>query len=665
MSAEEIAQRSFSGARRGVSEPEVRSFLRRVADEVAAMRQQLQERADRVAELEEKLRNPPPPTEEQLLESLGAETARVLRSAQQAAEDIRTNATDRADKELREAREQADGMRSGAEEAAETRTRQAEETASRREQEAAEAAAALRADAESDAAGMRARASEEAAAEVEAARTQGRDMLAEARAVRERMLADLGRRKAAAQAELEAMRAGRERLLETYRGAQQLLAEATAALTATEPPAAAPGDAGGRPQAAANRAKPAVAGEAAGAGDAEVPDASAPTAGAEATVETDVGFPRGPGAPAEAETPGPTAPGSRPHEGPHPAASRDAAEVFARLRADSGARRPEPGAAPVAEVDITDLAAAGGAGATAPVEIEPSETVPAEIESAVIGSAGTEPPEAGAPEPVEAAHEARPGTGGSDERPAESPHQGRLRHRDTALAPLHRNLARRSKRMLQDEQNSLLDRLRTAGRRVEPGATLTPLPETLGAWSELIRSSVDQAFAGGRASVSDRPVAEPVAAPEDLVAACAAGLVEPLRDRLEAALSGGGSGAPDEDTADDATGRVNARFREWKRQELDGRVGDLLAAAWSRGVYEAVAPGEPLLWVPEESGRCPDCDDNSLQATARGDAFPTGQPFPPAHPGCHCMLVPASAAAADGGDGADAALAATGRPTPA
>ena len=45
-----------------------------------------------------------------------------------------------------------------------------------------------------------------------------------------------------------------------------------------------------------------------------------------------------------------------------------------------------------------------------------------------------------------------------------------------------------------------------------------------------------------------------------------------------------------------------------------------------------------LRWVPAEVGRCPDCDDNALEPTARSEPFPTGQRFPPAHPGCRCFL---------------------------
>ncbi len=611
MSAEEIAQRSFSSARRGLSEPEVRSFLRRVADDVMAMREKIQESAARIAELEEQLRNPPPPTEEQLLVSLGAETARVLRSAQEAAEEIRTNAAERAETQVREATEAGDRIRREAEEAAEQRTREAGEAASKLEQETAEAAAKIRADAENEATDLREQASAEAEAEVEAARTRGREMLAEARAVRERMLTDLERRKAAAHAEMEAMRVGRERLLEVYRAAQGLLSEATATLDAAEPPAPPAGD---RPRAAARSRDAASRAET--------------TTGPEAAAET-------------GEAAGPDA-------GPQPRVAGDAAEVFARLRAASDVRPAEtPPPSPEDEVDLTERGGHPGTGNAGGATAVPD------------AESGTEAESDGEAEPdgdTAGRDAAARGAEGSGDRTSRDLDQGRLRHRDTALAPLHRNLARRSKRMLQDEQNALLDRLRTAGGKVDPESMLVPRSDVLAAWAELVRTAVDQAFAGGRASVSDQPVSEPVTAPDDLVSETASALVEPLRERLEAALSGGVAGDTPDDTADDTAGRVNARYREWKRQDLDGRVGDLLAVAWARGVFDAVPAGKPLRWVPEESGRCPDCDDNGLQATPRGEAFPTGQPHPPAHPGCRCLLVPADGPAE--GDGASLAAAA-------
>src|SRR6266540_2035400 len=84
--------------------------------------------------------------------------------------------------------------------------------------------------------------------------------------------------------------------------------------------------------------------------------------------------------------------------------------------------------------------------------------------------------------------------------------------------------------------------------------------------------------------------------------------------------------------------RIGARYREWKGEELDSRIGDLLAAVYARGVYDAAPEGSKLRWVPAEQGQCPDADDNALEPTRRGERFPTGQQFPPAHPGCRCLL---------------------------
>jgi len=591
------------------------------------MRQQLQERADRVAELEEKLRNPPPPTEEQLLESLGAETARVLRSAQQAAEDIRTNATDRADKELREAREQADGMRSGAEEAAETRT-------PRRRRRRRGASIGPRrprppeADAESDAAGVRARASGEAAAEVEAPRTGPRH-------------ARRGPRRTERISPTWAGAWRRPSRAEGYEGGPRGSGNVPRCPDSSlpRPPRLSRTSRRPRPRETQEATAAAANGPSGGAGGGggcrrrRGPGPSAPTAGAEATVGP-TRLPGGNGAPAEAETPGPTAPGSRTHEGRTPRVPRRR-RGLARLRANRGGR-PEP-ARSRSPWSKSPTSPPRGAPVRRAGRDRAVRDRAAEIESAVIGSAGTEPPEAGAPEPVEAAHEARPGTGGSDERPAESPHQGRLRHRDTALAPLHRNLARRSKRMLQDEQNSLLDRLRTAGRRVEPGATLTPLPETLGAWSVLIRSRSTRPRGGeGLGVVRPWPA---VAAPVDSWAACAAGQSNRPRPPGGRAL-GRRLGRP---RRGHRRRRHGPRQRPLPRVEAPGarRAGRrparrrvVAGCLRSRGARRASALGArgvgalPRLRRQQPAGHGP---------RRRVPHRPT---VPPRASGCHCMLSP-------------------------
>ena len=110
----------------------------------------------------------------------------------------------------------------------------------------------------------------------------------------------------------------------------------------------------------------------------------------------------------------------------------------------------------------------------------------------------------------------------------------------------------------------------------------------------------------------------------------------PLRDRLTVAIDSGEAG----DTGG-LVERIGARYREWKNQSLERTLGDVLASAWTRGVYDAVPDQAVLWWIPFEEGRCSDCDDNALEPTVKGKQFPTGQAFPPAHPGCRCLLAPA------------------------
>ena len=68
-----------------------------------------------------------------------------------------------------------------------------------------------------------------------------------------------------------------------------------------------------------------------------------------------------------------------------------------------------------------------------------------------------------------------------------------------------------------------------------------------------------------------------------------------------------------------------------------------MVMAWSRGVYDGSDVGTVLQWIPLSEGRCADCDDNALEPTVKGEAFPTGQSRTPAHPGCRCLLAPAEA----------------------
>jgi hypothetical protein len=209
-----------------------------------------------------------------------------------------------------------------------------------------------------------------------------------------------------------------------------------------------------------------------------------------------------------------------------------------------------------------------------------------------------------------------------------------LARRDELLTPIAHELVRHCKRVLQNEQNEILDALRRQRGRPTPDKLLPPLSQQVAAWSEVLAPAITEAYVAARTAAE--PGSEPVdGAPERVVTAMVEVLVTPLRDRLLAAV--------DETLGDDANPdviahRIGARYREWKGQELDSRIRDLLAAVYARGVYDAAPEGSRLRWVPAEQGQCPDADDNALEPTRRGGRFPTGQQFPPAHPGCRCLL---------------------------
>src|SRR5262249_48022089 len=114
LSPDEIANRSFSKGVRGFSESEVRAFLKRVSDEMAVVRDRENELLSTIDALEEQLRQPRPLTEQELLDALGEETARLLRSAREAGDEIRAKAEERASAIREDARAAAEQARTAA-----------------------------------------------------------------------------------------------------------------------------------------------------------------------------------------------------------------------------------------------------------------------------------------------------------------------------------------------------------------------------------------------------------------------------------------------------------------------------------------------------------------------------------------------------------------------
>jgi hypothetical protein len=204
------------------------------------------------------------------------------------------------------------------------------------------------------------------------------------------------------------------------------------------------------------------------------------------------------------------------------------------------------------------------------------------------------------------------------------------------VVPLVSPLVKQAKRAAQDEQNALLDALRRHKGQPTSEQVLQSDRDAIATWGGVLRSGLDNAYGAGRAAAGS----DAVAAPPDLSEESARHLVDALRERLATAIDDDNDGFSTSLVIE----RIGARYREWKLQALDAMVEDVLVTAWSRGVYDAANDGTMLQWVSAHEGRCADCDDNALEPTAKGEAFPTGQLYPPAHPGCRCVLALVGAA---------------------
>jgi hypothetical protein len=520
---------------------------------------------------------------------------------------------------VREAQEQATQLRESSTTAANRRTEEAEQTSAEREAAADAYATRAREDAERDAAATREEAEREreesraasAAAvetELEAAKEEGRGLVQEARAVRERVLGDLGRRRTLLQAQVDELRAGRDRLLDAYRVVKRTLGEATDALAQVE--ARAGTELAGPPP---HLDLPPVEGELAALGGEAGPGATetapADEPDAPATEAAAVGESAAPDGQPEAEV--------APRE-PESGAAVDA--LFARLRAEkSETVEVVEVVESVAVIESVEVSAAGEVTETVEV-VEVVESI-----DIALDADSEAPPEIEAEAQADAEGPPEPAPGTDDARRAA---------RATVLDPLGAELTRKAKRTLQDDQNELLDQLRKAKKgRPAASAVLPSVEEATAAWVAVLAEPMTAAYRGGWEQLGDDATgAAPDAAPADLVAEGAAELVARLRDRLVTAIDGPA------DDEDEVTQRIGARFREFKGQELDAALGDLLAGAWARGTYDAAPRGARLRWIPTAEGHCADCDDNALEPTVRAEPFPTGQPHPPAHPGCRCLL---------------------------
>lgn len=210
-----------------------------------------------------------------------------------------------------------------------------------------------------------------------------------------------------------------------------------------------------------------------------------------------------------------------------------------------------------------------------------------------------------------------------------------LASREDMVERLSPTIARRLKRVLADEQNSVLEHLRVRKSSLEPDAMLGGVDAHATRYAVAITSEVMEAAGVGAktAKGSTRRVTA-----DDLVAGTTATMI---RFIVEAFRSDICTVTADETDRAVLAERVRDVYRSWKSDRIDSIVADITRSAYSHGVILSLEPGASVRWTVSPDGCCSDCEDNSLAgAQSAGAEFPAGQVLTPAHQGCRCQVWP-------------------------
>jgi hypothetical protein len=216
----------------------------------------------------------------------------------------------------------------------------------------------------------------------------------------------------------------------------------------------------------------------------------------------------------------------------------------------------------------------------------------------------------------------------------------RVKARRETCGALEEHLTRRIKRALQDEQNLVLDRLRSVRGMLNADSALGSEADHLASYVTIVEPALADAARAG-AAVAGKPQEVPAHLVATVANDLALELVLPLRRRLDERLHEAAAVGDDQITASD---RVSSAYREVKTQRAGRLAEDWLAAAWAVGVHAATPAGTAGTWASDpDHPCCTDCDDNGLAGgVPAGSAFPTGHLHPPAHPGCRCVVIPST-----------------------
>jgi DivIVA domain-containing protein len=622
-----VGSAAFPTSRRGFDQAEVRDFLKMVAAEMA----RLQER-ERFLESEMRamqtrgLSAPGRLDEETVTTLLGEEAARVLTAARDASTQIR----DRA-----------------------------EESATRLVKDAAEDAVRIRESAVLEAARIRDDSGADAEAEIEMAKQQGRDMVNEAREYREKVLSELSRRRDAARSQIEQLLHGRDRLMNAFERARIASEDVIGGLTDAhdEPEFIVDLSPTTGPVPIINSEHPSVK----MFDREEIVVEEEPTE----TVSNVVIFDHESEAEAEVEVIADEVSVEVIHETQivdvlHPVhtptevepsvedvisvetsetSQTNVVSLFGRGRRsvdmpeiaieEVEAEQPAEAAALVPSVKkdvvaVDDIFAKLRAGSTADVAAKAATS--SDVAKAEKPAAKASVPKA------EKKAKAKPVAPVVD--------LARFEERNEELSPVVVALARKLKRVLADEQNTVLGHVRAKRSSLDIDAVLGTEAEHSARYASAVAEDSMAAASAGAKSVkaaggSSRRVTQKAIAAH-AVSSITAGLVAGFREDARIAI---GEAEGDREVL---LGLIRDVYRSWKTERIDSHVDDIACSSYSHGAYLALEPGSKITWMAEpDTNCCSECEDNSLGGSVvRGDDFPTGHSHPPAHAGCRCLVAP-------------------------
>ena len=642
-----VGAAQFTVGRRGFEQEEVRDFLRMVSAELARLQERERFLESELRALQTRgMSGPGVLDEETVTTLLGAETARVLTVAREAAQQMRTRAAEAAERLVREAGGDA---------------------------------ARIREDAEIESSRHRSDVAVDVEAELELAKQQGREMVIEAREYREKVLAEMARRREAARDQIEKLIHGRDRLLGVFERASSVANEVVDDLKEFDDISAEIAKVSG-----VNSADKSVTSmpfdyeKEKDKHSDDIPEFEEETVVVVAneivivdeTTEvhvtridlTEVEVAETPITPiASASSVASMAehPSSEPTETEHIA---EVVQLFGKKRKqqdlDNAPQVIEPPAlTPVVETPVAKM----------PVVLTPAVETPkvpstpapkksvddlfAKLRSTSISTVATETLASSKKAPVRklevvkdspAAKESALKVTAKPKVVVPKVDGAVFVKRQEVIDPLIVLLNRKIKRLLADEENSILTYLEIK-KSVVALEKVLPAPAThTQQYVEALVEDLMAAAMGGARSLSSSMKADlrkritNAAVMSVLSKSIDETIVRPLRDRIQRCVEQSNG------SREEMSSLVRSVYREWKMQRVETNIPDLARLAYSRGAYLVLDPNTPVCWMVDPNGpACADAEDNALAgATPLGTQFPTGDLHPTAHGGCRCLVTP-------------------------